>query len=155
MAMVSLTRAQARVLFSQSPVRAQESLELRLVSTPKSGFYYNTVLVPSKNGGYVQLSFEGANKFCTLGEMLVWAQGFVVEGAMQVSHLCHDPLCTVAAHVVRETAAENNRRKGCVVWVDCPHCCLKIRVCEHAPICIRYAPGYETLAEFLEWGLHT
>jgi hypothetical protein len=78
-----------------------------------------------------------------------------VEGRDQVSHLCHNPLCTIPAHVVVESVAANNR-KGCKVWVDCPHegCELKVRVCDHEPMCIRYVEGYETWEEFLRWGLH-
>jgi hypothetical protein len=57
-----------------------------------------------------------------------------------------------------ETAVRNNGRKNCIVYVDCPHgdegCGLKLIVCEHDPICIKHAEGYETWEEFLELGCH-
>jgi hypothetical protein len=123
----------------------------------KFGFYYNTDKVPSKKGGYVQLSAFGVNKFCVLGEMLGWAKGINnIGGTLEISHLCHNPLCTIPSHVVAETRRDNNARKGCKVWVDCPHddCQLKVKVCDHQPMCIRFAEGYETWEEFKAWGLH-
>ena len=73
---------------------------------------------------------------------------------LQASHLCHNPLCTIPAHVILESVVDNNNRKGCQVWVDCPHCELKIFCCKHRPACVKFCPGYETLEEFLDWGIH-
>ena len=38
---------------------------------------------------------------------------------------------------------ENQRRKGCMVWVLCPHddCGKVIIVCPHKPTCIKTIPG--------------
>jgi hypothetical protein len=114
----------------------------------KKGFCTIYNLKPSKVNGYVQISFGGVNKFCTLGEMLGWAAGFrtsMAEG-IQVSHLCGEPRCMLPAHVVPESAMANNGRKNCVVWVNCPHagCDLKIMACPHEPYCIKYVPGWES-----------
>jgi Zinc-binding loop region of homing endonuclease len=119
----------------------------------KNGFCYDCVLAPTKSNGYIQLSWNGANKFCTLGEMLGWAAGLRAKPLEQISHLCCNPKCTIPSHVIFESAAANNRRKGCKVWVDCPHkgCSEKIIVCDHSPSCIKYVPGYETWDEFLKW----
>jgi hypothetical protein len=136
-----------------NPAKAQEFLEeLKVV---RHGFCWESTLSPSKEGGYIQLSSGGANKFCTLGEMLVWAAGLRLEGGDQVSHRCHHPKCTLPSHICSESAALNNGRKGCIVWVDCPHgCSEKILACPHIPGCIRYVPGYESWEEFLANGVH-
>ena len=121
-----------------------EFLEFNLPVTVRSGFCWVTTMVPTKKRGYIQLSYKGANKFCTLGEMLGWVKGMVTtRGQAEISHLCHNPLCTIPAHVVLESPVENNARKGCKSWVDCPHCSSKIRVCDHQPMCIRHVEGYE------------
>src|ERR1700681_4019776 len=57
------------------------------------------------------------------------------------SHLCHHTTCKVIGHVVWEPSEDNQRRKGCAVWVDCPHCNLKVWACVHEPKCIRFIPG--------------
>lgn len=62
----------------------------------------------------MQLSFAGANKFATLGEVLLWAGGTTLNvTGNQCSHLCCNPLCKIPAHVVVESAQKNNQRKGC------------------------------------------
>jgi hypothetical protein len=139
-------------------VRAQEFLE-SIATTVKHGFCHTLDYAPTKANGYVQLSWRGANKFCTLGEMLGWAQGInTTTGCReaQISHLCHNPKCVIPSHVVLESPVENNRRKNCLVWVNCPHdgCEEKVFVCTHSPPCIKYALGWETWEEFLRWGVH-
>lgn len=143
-----------RTKFENNPVCAQEFLESLPCVT--NGFCVDCLLAPSKVGGYIQLSWEGANKFCTLGEMLGWAAGkYTTRPTDQISHRCHNPRCSIPAHVVVESAADNNRRKGCLVFVDCPHGCPeKILVCPHKPCCIRFVPGYETWDEFFSGGIH-
>ena len=119
------------------------------------GFCYNSVLSPSKENGYIQLSVDGVNKFCTLNEMLAWAARLDLDGGKQVSHLCHNPKCTIPAHVCAESVSDNNRRKGCLVFIDCPHrCAEKILVCPHRPLCVKHVPGYETWEDFLKYGIH-
>lgn len=120
------------------------------------GFCKKTSLKPTKNDGYVQVSWGGANKFCVLGELLLWAGGFCKSQGQQCSHLCHQPLCLEVSHVCLESVKENNDRKGCLVWVECPHkdCALKIFVCVHSPPCIKYAEGWEDWEHFLRNGIH-
>ena len=59
------------------------------------------------------------------------------------SHLCHNSVCKSLGHVIWEEAVENQRRKGCMVWVLCPHddCGKVIIVCPHKPTCIKTIPG--------------
>lgn len=143
-----------RLHFDANPARAQEFLEN--LPVVRNGFCYESVLAPSKEDGYVQLSASGANKFCTLGEMLGWAAGIHLSGGLQISHRCNHPKCTIPAHVCAESCSDNNGRKNCLVWVHCPHddCPLKILVCPHFPLCIKYTEDFETWEEFLKWGVH-
>lgn len=69
--------------------------------------------------------------------------GAVPERGDDASHLCHRSTCSRVGHVVWESPEKNQARKGCVVWVSCPHanCRLKIWVCSHAPRCIKTVPG--------------
>jgi len=59
------------------------------------------------------------------------------------SHLCHHSTCSRVGHVIWESSERNQSRKGCVVWVSCPHddCELKIWVCPHEPKCIKTIPN--------------
>ena len=107
------------------------------------GWCQLVTLAPTKQGGYVQVSFEGANKFMMLQQVVAAANNqYLVEESDQCSHLCHEPLCKVPSHVVVESREQNNQRKGCLVWVDCLHCCRPIVVCPHEPRCIKYSPRY-------------
>jgi hypothetical protein len=136
----------------EQAAKAQEFLEHMQVK--KHGFCLESVLVPSKTNGYIQLSFKGANKFCTLGEMLGWAAGYEVSKPLdQISHRCHNPKCVLPSHVVVESARDNNNRKGCRVWATCPHegCPDKLILCVHQPSCIKYVPGYDSWEEFVRW----
>lgn len=103
----------------------------------------------------MQLSWGGANKFAVLQEVLLWARGVTLEEkGNQCSHLCGNPLCTLPEHVWPESAQKNNSRKGCSVWVNCPHCVLKIFICSHVPACIKSVPGFTSWDDFLENGTH-
>lgn len=119
------------------------------------GFCSVVSLKPSKDGGYVQLSFAGANKFATLGEVLLWAGGTTLNvTGDQCSHLCCNPLCKIPAHVVVESAQKNNQRKGCgVVW-PCSHCSKVYLTCPHEPSCIKFVEGYSSWEDFLANGKH-
>jgi hypothetical protein len=118
------------------------------------GFCRVCKLVPTKENGYVQVSWGGANKFCVLEELLLWSQGVTLVDGHQCSHLCCEPLCLLPEHVCSESCKNNNLRKGCLVWVDCPHCSLKILVCKHEPSCIKFCPGFGSWSEFVENGVH-
>ena|ERR1039457_3349990 len=126
------------------------------LDTQDVGFCKLTTLKPSKEGGYVQLSWGGANKFAVLQEVLLWAKGVTLDvSSDQCSHRCGNPLCVLPEHICRESAKNNNNRKGCVVWWDCPHCDKKIFICQHEPSCIKFVPGFKSWDDFLLNGLHS
>lgn len=112
-------------------------------------------LKPSKEGGYIQVSAGGANKFAVLQEVVLWADGkFKVNPSDHVSHLCGNPKCKTVGHMVVEEAEKNNARKGCLVHIGCPHCEKRIFVCAHEPPCIKYAgEKFKNMSEFLEGGI--
>lgn len=118
------------------------------------GWCLLSLLKPTKDKGYVQVSWGGANKFCVLGELLLWAQGITLVDKYQASHRCCQPLCLIAPHVCSESITLNNLRKGCLVWVDCPHYGLKILVYTHKPCYIKFCPGFDSWEDFLERGMH-
>lgn len=105
----------------------------------------------------MQVSWGGANKFCVVEELLLWAGGVIKNDQdEQCSHLCCQPLCLEVGHVVVESTKNNNLRKGCRVWLDCPHvgCEKKIHICDHTPSCIRFVPGFASWDDFLANGVH-
>lgn len=104
---------------SGQPALARALLE-KLPFTP-SGWCQLVTMAPTKSNGYIQLSFEGCNKVVMLQEVVLWAGGSERRGGEQVSHLCCQPSCKTVGHVVSESEALNQRRKGCVPWVKCPH----------------------------------
>lgn len=115
-------------------------------------------LKPSKDNGYIQLSALGANKFAVLQEVLLWASGVtqvVRDDNLQCSHRCGHPSCLVPGHVCLESAQKNNQRKNCLVYIDCPHCDLKILVCSHSPTCLKEIPVcYSNWEDFISNGIH-
>lgn len=140
-----------------------------LSSLPGTQHYWCKLssLAPNKPGGYPQVSYGGANKFCTLGELVLWAQGerkpeppSLPEGfpsrlgdnlaRVDVSHLCNNPQCMTIGHIVLESPELNNARKGCVPWSDCSEYCTKcngsgvILQCTHEPRCLM---SHETLSQ--------
>lgn len=143
-----------------SPVYCQQALK-SVPSSEMSGWCQLTSLRPTKEGGYPQVSFGGANKFACLQSVVMWAAGLdftmaegpgdAAEGG-HASHLCHKPLCMTVGHVVPESAAANNSRKGCLVWIDCHHCAGMILLCTHEPRCIKYREGYSSMEDLLRRG---
>lgn len=123
----------------------------------KKGFCRVCTLKPTKVGGYVQLSVAGANKFATLGEVLLWSKSVTLGlgNDFQVSHLCHEPLCLCPEHVVVETCLANNGRKGCGVVFPCGHCPKIYLTCGHEPACILFVEGFSSWEDFLLNGKHT
>ncbi|KAK7546089.1 hypothetical protein IWX91DRAFT_318117 [Phyllosticta citricarpa] len=129
-------------------------------------------LAPSKDGGYIQVSVDGFNKFFTLGELVACAGGFsrsfwrpgAASGldeeskmkGLDASHLCHQPSCTVVGHVIFEPSCLNQRRKGCPVWVPCPHvsCGKVVFCCNHDPPCIKFCAGFSDMSDLLARGAH-
>lgn len=142
-----------RLRLSSDPVEARnlvDSLPFR-----SEGWCRLCTLKPSKEGGYIQVSWQGANKFATLQEVVLWASGCALRPGEQCSHRCCQPACLNLGHVVAESELENQRRKGCLVWVDCRHCALKILVCVHGgQKCIQYCEGYVDSEAFEAAGVH-
>lgn len=77
---------------------------------------------------------------------------------VQASHLCGRSVCFNPSHVIWESAADNNQRKGCLAWTSLEHshidtpeepCYKKVAACNHNPPCIRAIPGV-TEDDFLE-----
>lgn len=143
---------------------------VRGLTTFRRGWCVLTTLIPTKTDGYVQLSYDGANHFATLGEVLCWAKGEAKPAhdgnpngpdPIDVSHRCHEPKCTVESHVCLETKALNNSRKGCRVRVPCVPTCTAcggsrdIFICTHTPACIAHVPGYASLDDYYMRGICT
>jgi hypothetical protein len=124
----------------------------------EAGFCKLCLLTPSKDDGYIQVSFGGANKFAILQELVLWSGGVTrrVGTGDQISHLCGNPACVLLEHLCVESAQKNNARKGCLVWFDCQHegCALRSVVCLHTPMCVRWCAGFTSWAEFLAGGVH-
>lgn len=99
-----------------------------------------------------------------LQEVVLWADGRgkkydEADFQLEHSHFCGNSKCTVPSHVDLEPMLENQRRVRCVVWVHCPHCSLKIPVCQHGPPdgskrCIKFCPGFDSYEDFKVNGLH-
>lgn len=147
-----------RLRLSASPAEAQELLSG--LDYREDGWCRLCVLAPSKAGGYIQVSWRGANKFAVLQEVVLWARGRGLDPGEQASHLCGNPACFSLTHIIAESEVKNQNRKGCCVWVDCPHCALKIRVCPHSGgddenLCIKYCNGYADSGAFAAAGLHS
>jgi len=142
------------------PLRSEIHGWCRLVTLATNKNETNVPLLERR--GYVQVSIKGFNKvsigvfadvFFSLVSLVkvilhhrlaaIATTGAVPERGDDASHLCHRSTCSRVGHVIWESAAMNQSRKGCVVWVSCPHadCQLKIWVCEHAPRCIKTVPG--------------
>lgn len=149
-----LIRDSVRLLFINNPSLAVEFI--RGLTVLPVGWCKISQLRPSKANGYIQVSYGGANKFATLQDIVLWSKGLEVYAGHQVSHLCGMPGCTVASHIACETELENQRRKGCPVWVSCPHigCSLKVDCCTHKPRCIKYCTEFLDHDQFLLHGLH-
>lgn len=143
-----------RLRFAADPSLARACL--RALPIEIQGWCQICTMKPSKDGGYIQVSAGGANKFATLQEVVLWAKGISLYPGEQCSHLCARPTCVGLDHIIAESERENQRRKGCVVWVDCPHCALKISACVHGDVkCIKYSDGYSDAASFGAAGLHS
>ena len=113
-----------------------------------------SLLKPSKINGYAQVSAEGANKFACLEHIVLWAGGGFLGGGQQVSHLCARPQCLRSDHVIAESPVANNRRKNCLVWIDCHNCKdKKVLVCQHTPVCVKFCSAFTSMADLMERGV--
>jgi len=138
---------------SGDPRLARQVLD-RLETDRVAGWCEEVSLVPSKKGGYVQVSWGGVNKFAVLQEVVLWAQRQEkINQNDHVSHRCANPRCKTVGHMVVESAEKNNKRKNCLVHIACPHCDKRIMVCNHSPVCIKYAgPRFVDMDDFLQGG---
>jgi hypothetical protein len=145
---------------------AMELLVKLRQNAEKSGLCLMSLLKPSKQNGYVQASFRGANKVMTVQEILLLVSGLDIEARRAVgrahvppvlyhaSHRCGHPACLIPDHICIESAEENNSRKGCLVWFQCrghKGCKRWFLVCPHNPPCIKQIPNtnYDTWEETL------
>lgn len=126
---------------------------LKGLSFSSEGWCELVDMKPTKDGGYVQISYGGANKFTTLGQLSLWASGEELAEKEQCSHRCHRPLCKVVGHVIGESPTDNNSRKGCLVWIQCHHCPKVILLCMHDPCCIKYHPEFSSMESLLDSGV--
>ena len=147
-AAVDLIRAQMQ----QNPELARNILQS--LKTQQDGFCQLSILKPSKKGGYVQLSSQGANKFAVLQEVLLWAKGEKAVYGDHVSHLCDKPKCMLPEHMYLESPVVNNSRKNCGKIIKCADCPKHYQACDHSPRCITFVERYASWEEFLAEGLH-
>lgn len=143
---------------------ALASCVLSRISTTQAGWCSLANLVPNKAGGYPQVSWEGFNKFATLGEVVLWSDGrckpptAVGEEGTEVSHLCHQPRCMVPSHLIIEGKMANGARKGCVPWIACSSTCrcrgkCVILLCSHEPPCVMHHERYTSQKDLLDNGI--
>lgn len=153
-AVMELKKEAARLTLMNNPGEARKIL--RGLDATLDGWCLLCTHVPSRPGGYIQVSALGANKFCYLQELVMWGSGHWNGAGDQSSHRCGRPTCKSLGHVVPETVSNNLSRRGCPVWVPCAHghCSKKILVCSHLPVCIKYAPGYSSMEDLMERGCH-
>jgi hypothetical protein len=120
------------------------------------GFCVLSPKQPTKTGGYVQVSGWGGNKFASLQQVCAWAGGLDLglDQGSQCSHRCNEPRCLIWEHICVESTEDNNRRKGCLVVVQCKHCDKYYLVCPHSPSCIKFVPGFKSWEDFLANGVH-
>jgi hypothetical protein len=127
----------------------------RLPST-RVGWCDIVSLKPTKSDGYIQVSWEGCNKFAMLQQVVLWAAGYDVLEGEDCSHRCHNTACKTVGHVVSDPTSVNQGRKGCEVqhpclpghgdcyqWT-CPHGTADSFVC-----CIKYAEGFNSHEDFV------
>jgi hypothetical protein len=150
---------------------------LARLDTEPQGWCRLAKLRPTKTGGYAQVSAEGANKFATLQEVVLWAKGgvkpppvFVDDGngnvkedhnkSMEVSHLCDQPQCIVMDHICVEARKINLERKDCKrPWSRHPDSCSRChgkkvdRICSHDPPCVDYLAGFASQEDLLARGV--
>lgn len=152
----SLHHESVRARYETDPIACEKLIDKYLQRGVRVGWCVSSQLVPSRH--YIQVSVEGANKCMLLHELLCWSRGLKKTVPDEdYSHLCHNPVCCVAAHVVVERAVYNQSRKGCPVWVDCPHPAVcggkKIFLCKHEPACIKFCEKFDDLETFLKEGV--
>jgi homing endonuclease-like protein len=148
----ALTIESLRAACMADPQAAVDILDHYRPKSTQAGWCSLISLKPSKSGGYIQLSWGGANKFAVLQEVVLWARGLSLTSGEDCSHLCHNPRCISLEHIINEQSVINQSRKNCLVWLKCHHCKKYIFTCSHKPYCIKYCEGYRDLQHFLNEG---
>jgi hypothetical protein len=77
-------------------------------------------LVPNTHR-YAQPTLFGVKPMVVHKIAYIAANGRPPGDGLEVSHLCNNSLCIKPTHLFAESSLLNNRRKGCPVFVDCPH----------------------------------
>ncbi len=93
---------------------------------------------PTKNNGYIQANLPNGKK-ALIHHLSIIADGRKDDLAnpdLEVSHLCHHRNCFNPEHLHMEDKEANNRRKNCLIYIQCPCCDCYILVCRHNPGCV-------------------
>lgn len=140
-----------RTQLKNNPALAQQELDSKYGGKAVTTGWCRLVnLAPTKHKGYVQVSLANVNKIGTLGEIVLWASGRVVQEGQQASHRCNQPRCMVSSHIVVESVQANNARKNCLVSFPCQCCGKHYVLCKHEPRCINFIEGFSSMEEFLD-----
>jgi hypothetical protein len=117
----------------------------KLVDHATNGPPTDKELPVTEKEGYVQLTHGGCNHFLLLHHAVAMLSTFTLKHEdHDASHLCHFTCCSTVGHVIWEHKKLNQQRKGCAVWVNCPHGCKKkVNACVHEPRCIKTIDGVE------------
>jgi len=98
----------------------------------------------STQNGYPSVSIGHGRSKLKMHILAAYIRGGKLPDPGEVaSHLCHNKLCVSPLHIVVESIAANNSRKGCV-------CCIRVKdgeiwnACCHVPMCL----GPDTPAGF-------
>ena len=96
-----------------------------------------------RDGGYVKMKLPGLSdrQEYYIHHLAIVASGdasLLIGGDLQVSHLCHNPLCFKREHLLLESGRVNRDRSKCKgwTWITCPHGGEKFNPCQHSPQCI-------------------
>jgi len=101
---------------------------------------------PTKEGGYIQISWKKHNKLMTAHEAACILQNGPKPPSVEelyASHRCGKSDCCNPVHMVWETREQNehrkychNRPKGTAKYIKCECCSNIIQPCVHNPICL-------------------
>ena len=122
----------------------------RAKGTP-NGWCLDHNLIPTKQGGYAQVSIKGHKDFSII-QLVAWESGKLgyqrrveledsLAERVQASHLCGNRKCIREGHVIWESAQGNNERKGCLAYLELENGKL-VPICEHRPVCIHSMEGH-------------
>jgi hypothetical protein len=106
------------------------------------GTCWESTLEPSKQNGYIQVSYKGKKPFCIHVLSCYDNLERLPNKDEDISHLCHNSKCFNPRHLCIESKIYNQQRKNCKVWHTCPHCehDKLVCICCHEPPCYKYDP---------------